>query len=171
MKYAFLHKNFQALTFELRVIFLAHLANVILCFTPWFYAAPGYDEPFYNNAFQGVGFLIGTFIFLLSLSVVGLFVNRLCEYHKIKKWYIPESHFYFLVGLLQILLLILMWSVLFYVSREYEVSEIRFGFFATFLAQIAGLTAAGLNIKSEKKKNVQSFFHNPPLDHSTDEKK
>ena len=40
---------------------------------------------------------------------------------------------------------------------EYEIAEIRFGFFATFIAQIVGLTAAFLNIQNEEQKISKGF--------------
>ncbi len=160
MKTAFLRKNFQNFSFELQVIFFAHLATAIFCFFPWFAADPAYEDPFFNTAFGGAGFLIGIFIFLVSISIVLFLLNRLFEYQKVKLSF-SESAFYFYAGIEQIVFLVLMWSVLFYISRTYEVSEIRFGFYGAILAQIMGLTAAFLNIKNEKRDSVRNFFSHP----------
>lgn len=157
MKYAFLHKNFRDLTFERKTIFLAHLATILFCFTPWFSADPVYEEEFFFNAFQGTGFLIGFFIFLISLIIVLLFMDQLFEKRKIKLSF-SENILYFSTGAQQILLLILMWSVLASVGNQFESHSIRFGIFLTFMAQIAGLVATFLNFQIEKQNQAKNFF-------------
>ncbi len=149
MKHASLNKNYQSLSFELKIIFWAHLITAIFCFFPWFTTNPLYDNSFYYNAFEGTGFLIGIFIFVLSLCIALFFLNRLLEYRKIKLSF-PEPLLYLLIGLEQLILLILMWSVLFSMSQEFEFAEVRFGFYVAFIAQIISFTAAFLSIKMEK---------------------
>lgn len=153
MRHAFFKKNYYALSFEQKIIFFAHSLTVILCFFPWFSASPTYDDPFFYNIFQGTGFLIGYTIFLLSLGVTLFFLNKLSEYKKLKLTF-SEPPLYFAIGVEQLIFLTFMFSILYSTTKEYEVAEIRFGFFVTFVSQMVGLTSAFLNIKNEMQKEI-----------------
>lgn len=153
MRHAFIKKNFHVLTLEQKIILFAHALTVILCFFPWFSANPSYDNAFFYNIFQGTGFLIGYTIFLLSLGVTAFFLNYLSEYKKIKLP-LPEYSLYFVIGIEQVIFLLFMFSILYATTKEYEIAEIRFGFFLTFIAQIVGLTAAFLNIQNESRSKI-----------------
>ncbi len=159
-KFAFMRKNFKTLSFEMRVIFLAHALTVLFCFFPWISVEPLYDSPYWNSGFFGPSGLVGLCIFLFSLSVVALFVDKLIESNRLK---LPVSeHSFFLgVGAQQVLLIILAWSVLISVSRDFEVSEVRFGIFLALLSQIIGLVAAYLHTQKESKQRVRAFFQHP----------
>ncbi len=160
MKYAFLNKNFRNLSFEKKTIFLSHALTLIFCFFPWFSSTPIYGEDFFYNAFKGPGFLIGFFIFIISLVIVMLFVDRLLEKQKVKLPF-PESFLYGVAGIQQIILLILAWSVLASTGLEQEGGTIRFGIFLVFIAQISGLVATFLFFQIEAQKTARGFFKHP----------
>ena len=162
MRYAFLHKNFRDLSFEKKVIFFSHLITLVVCFFPWFEANPAYEATFFYNAFQGAGFLIGTFIFSISLVIVLLFLDRLFE-KEVIKFPFSENTLYFVAGAQQILLLILMWSVLISTGKDFGDHEIRFGIFVAFVAQVSGLVATFLNYQLEKQQEAKKFFNHPSV--------
>ncbi len=160
MKHAFLHKNFRDLDFEKKIIFFAHLLTLIFCFFPWFQADPIGDVPFFYNAFEGPSFLIGLFIFLIAFVVVMLFIDRLLEKETVKLPF-PETHFYFAVGIQELILIIMAWSVLGSIGADYNDHAIRFGIFFVFMAQIAGLVATFLYAQIQTQRKAQDFFKNP----------
>lgn len=160
MKYAFVHRNFRALSFERKTIFLAHFLTLILCFFPWFQAEPVYGDPFYYNAFSGPGFLIGYVVFLISLVIFLLFVDRLFDKRKIKLTF-PENYLYGICGLEQVLLIVLAWSVLLATGKEFENSRIMFGIFVALIAQISALVATFLEMQQDKQQEVKDFFQMP----------
>ena len=157
---AFLRKNFNTLSFEMRVIFLAHAATALFCFLPWISVEPLYESPYWNSGFFGPSGLIGLFIFLFSIAIVIMFLDKLLETKRVKLPF-PEEYFFFGVGVEQMLLLVLAWSVLISVSRDFEVSELRFGIFVAILSQIVGLVATSLQMKKDKKQRVMDFFQPP----------
>jgi len=161
MRYAFLHKNFRELNFEKRVIFVCHLLTLAFCWFPWFEARLGdYSEPFDYHAFQGPGFLIGVFIFLISLFMIVYFLDRLFESERVQLP-ISENALFFGSSLLQILLIVLAWSVLFAIGKDYAEGSIRFGIFLVFVSQIAALVATFLNFQLGRQQQVRSFFRHP----------
>lgn len=157
-KTAFLHKNFRELGFELKIIFLAHLATAIFCFFPWVSYVPLYGESHFDNAFGGPTKIIGILIFVISLGIVGLFVAKL---FKLKKIGLPieENIIFIFAGIQQIILIICAWSVLLFISGGYDMSELRFGIIFCLLFQIFGVVAAYLLSRAGKKEEVVSFFH------------
>ncbi len=159
-RYAFIHRNFRALSFEQKAIFLAHLVTLVACFFPWFNATPKYTDPFFYNAFKGPAFLIGYVIFCISLIIFLLFLDRLLDKRKIKLTF-PENYLYGIGGLEQILLLILAWSVLLAVGNDYGDSEVRFGLFLALIAQIVALVATFLEWQQSKQQGVRDFFQLP----------
>jgi hypothetical protein len=163
-RFAFMRKNFNNLSFEMRVIFLAHALTALFCFLPWISVEPLYDSPYWNSGFFGPSGLIGLFIFLFSISVVVIFFDKLLETKRIKLPFSEES-FFFGVGAQQVLLIVMAWSVLVSVSRDFEVSEIRFGIFVALLSQIIGLVAASLQMKKDRKQRAMDFFQQPPRTH------
>ncbi|MCF7917472.1 hypothetical protein K9L27_00470 [Candidatus Gracilibacteria bacterium] len=160
MKYAYLLRNFKKLSFEERVIFLSHAATILFCFFPWISIEPLYDDPYWNSAFSGAGALIGAFIFLTSLLVALFFVDKILETKRILISF-PETYIFYATGIEQLIFLILSWSVLISVTRDFESSEIRFGIFACFLVQIAGLSATYLLAQNNQQKKAREFFHHP----------
>jgi hypothetical protein len=160
MKYAYLNRNLKKLSFEEQVVFFSHLATLLFCFFPWISVEPLYDEPYWNSAFSGPGTLIGVFIFGVSLLVVLYFLDRILESKRIN-FPFDVQHLFYGAGIEQMIFLILSWSVLLSVSREFENSEIRFGVFACVLTQIVGLVATYLYSQTKQKKEVQSFFQHP----------
>ena len=148
----------------MRVIFLAHALTALFCFLPWISVEPLYDSPYWNSGFFGPSGLIGLFIFLFSISVVVIFFDKLLETKRIKLPFSEES-FFFGVGAQQVLLIVMAWSVLVSVSRDFEVSEIRFGIFVALLSQIIGLVAASLQMKKDRKQRAMDFFQQPPRTH------
>ena len=160
MKYAFVHRNFRALSFEKKTIFLAHLATMIVCFIPWFSAEPVYGDPFFYNAFTGPAFLIGYVIFLISLVIFLLFLDRLLDKRKIKLTF-SENYLYGICGLEQLLLLVLTWSVLAVSGNQFESSMVRFGIFVALIAQVVGLVATFLELQQDKQEQVKEFFQLP----------
>ncbi len=173
MKYAFLAKNFNNLSFEQRVVFLAHAGTALFCFFPWLSIEPLYDEPYWHSAFGGSGALIGAFVFLVSLGVSIFFADKLFESKKISLPF-PENSLFFVAGIEQVIFLILAWSVLLSGASDFESSEIRFGISLSFLAQAAGIVAAYLQIQKDKVRATQEFFelprkHSLPRQHETKE--
>lgn len=168
MKYAYIHKNFRNLSFEKKIIFLVHAFTLVFCFAPWFSATPVYTDAFFYNAFEGPSFLIGTLIFLISLTIFLLYIDRIFEKQKVTLSF-SENILYFVTGSQQILLLILAWSVLMISGREFETHSIRFGIFVIFILQVAGLVATFLNYQIEQQKKAQAFFKHP--NENKDEKK
>ncbi len=160
MKYAFLHKNFRNLSFEIKTIFLSHFLTIISCFLPWYSSSSPYGEDVFYNAFKGPSFLIGFFIFVISFVIVILFIDRLLEKQKVKLP-ISEIALYGGAGVQQIILLILAWSVLVSVGINTEGGNVRFGIFFIFIVQIAGLVATFLFYQIESQKNVKKFFQHP----------
>ncbi len=166
MSHAYLKKNLDRLSFELKIVFLVHVLTMFFCLAPWFSAVPLYDDPFYYTAFEGShfpGFMIGICIFLVSFIVSAFFGNKMVEYRRVVLPF-SENKFYVMAGGQQIVLLVLMWSVLFSMGQDFESSEIRFGFFATFIAQVAGLTAALLHIKNVKQRSVRELLNSFKVD-------
>lgn len=160
MKYAFLNRNFKKLSFEERLVFGAHLATVIFCFFPWISVEPLYEDPYWNSAMSGSGALIGAFIFLLSLGVVLVFMDKILEAKRINISF-NENHLFFAAGIEQLIFLVLAWSVLIASAREFENAELRFGIFLCFLVQIVGLVAAYLQNQNLHKKKTRDFFQHP----------
>ena len=159
-KFAFVQKNFKNLSFEMRIIFLTHALTILFCFFPWISVEPLYESPYWNSGFFGPSGMIGLFIFLFSLSIVVLFADKILETKRITLPF-PERHLFVAVGAQQLLLIVLAWSVLVSISRDFEVSEIRFGILLAFLAQILGLVAAQLQTQKDKKQKVMDFFQPP----------
>lgn len=160
MKYAYLNRNFKKLSFEERVIFLSHAATALFCFFPWISVEPLYDEPYWNSAFSGPGALIGAFIFGVSLLVALFFLDQIMETKRVNLPFASRYLFYG-AGAEQLIFLVLSWSVLMSVTRDFESSEIRFGIFACLLAQVVGLVSAYLYAQAEQKKKAKSFFQHP----------
>ncbi len=160
MRYAYVHKNLRQLNFEKKVILAAHAITLIVCFFPWFEADPAYEPTFFYNAFQGPGFLIGTFIFVISLIITLLFLDRLFEKETVKLPF-GENLLYFIAGVEQILLLILVWSVLVYTGKDFGDHEIRFGIFVAFVAQVSALVATFLNYQLDRQHEAKKFFQHP----------
>ncbi|MCK5460854.1 hypothetical protein KAI58_02625 [Candidatus Gracilibacteria bacterium] len=165
MKYAYLHKNFRNLSFEKKTIFLSHTVTLLFCFFPWFSASPVYTEEFFYTAFGGPSFLMGIIIFFISFVVFLLFLDQLFEKQKINLP-VSENLLYFTAGAQQFLLLILVWSVLTMVGRDFENHEIRFGLFLAIISQICGLVATFLNYQLDQQKKAKEFFS-----HTTEQKK
>lgn len=160
MRYAYVHKNLRRLSFEKKVILGSHALTVLACFFPWFGAKPLYEPDFFYSAFSGPGFLIGYFIFTISLVIVLLFVDRLLEKEVIKLPF-SENYLYFGAGAQQILLIILMWSVLLSTGDDYAKHAIRFGIFIAFIAQVSGLVATFLNYQLDRQHEAKQFFQHP----------
>jgi len=160
MKYAYIHKNVRELNFESLVVAGCHFFTVVACFMPWFAATPTYGQIFWYNSFKGPGFLIGIMIFLISLSIVILFLDRIIEINKIK---LPVSanYVYLVAGMQQLFLIILLWSVLVAVGSSYSDHALRFGIFMAFALQVCGLAATYLNLQIEKKQAAKDFFQHP----------
>ncbi len=162
MKYAFVVKNFKALTFEQQTIFIAHLATLLFCFFPWLAVEPLYEDPYWYSAFRGATGLIGIFIFLFSLGVSLFWLEQIFDLKKIKKLPLTPAQIFLIVGLQQILLIVLAWSVLIVVGRSFENSELRFGLSAAFLAQCVGLVAAYLQLEKDRQGAAREFFQHAP---------
>ncbi|MCF7812186.1 hypothetical protein K9M59_01125 [Candidatus Gracilibacteria bacterium] len=160
MKYAFLKRNFQKLSFEERTVFLVHALTILFCFFPWISIQPLYDDPYWHSALSGPGFLIGTFVLILSVLVVLFYLDKILESNRIKTK-VPDTHIFLTAGIEQLILLVLAWSVLISISREFESSEIRFGIFAAFLAQVVGVVSAYLHLQNQQKKRARDFFQHP----------
>lgn len=160
MKHAYLHKNFRNLSFEKKLIFLSHAFTLIFCFFPWFSASPVYIDEFFYNAFEGPTYLIGMLVFLISFLIFLLFLDRLFEKQKVTLSF-SENILYFVCGAQQILLLVLAWSVLMVIGREFENHEIRFGISVIFILQVIGLVATFLNYQINQQKKVKQFFKHP----------
>jgi len=178
MKYAFLVKNFKNLSFEQKVIFLAHAGTVIFCFFPWLSVEPMYDNPYWHSAFGGSGALIGAFIFLFSLGIVLFFIDKIFDAKRISLPF-SENILFFTAGIEQLVFLILAWSVMVSGASGFESSEIRFGISLCFLSQVTGLMATYLQSQKNKIKVAKSFFQHPqkhassqePVKTEADEKK
>jgi hypothetical protein len=166
ISFAFIHKNFRTFSFETKIIFWVNLATVVFCFFPWLSINPSYGEKFFLNAFSSPGFLIGTFIFLISLTIVFIFLDKICETKKIKLP-LPETDFLTFAIIQQILFIVLAWSVLFSVGREYESATIRFGFFLIFLSQITAAVAVFLRKKNENQQSARNFLQHPEIKKET----
>lgn len=160
MKYAFLVKNFKNLSFEQRVIFLAHVGTALFCFFPWLSIEPLYDDPYWHSAFGGAGALVGAFVFLLSLGVVLYFADKILDSKRISLPF-SENTLFLVAGIEQLIFLVLAWSVLVSGASGFESSEIRFGISLAFLAQAAGIMATYLQIQKEKNKTARNFFQHP----------
>lgn len=162
MKYAYIHKNIRTLNLEKLVIFGCHFLTLIACFLPWFAAKPAYEKIFYYSSFRGPGFLIGIVIFLISLSVVVTFLDKIFERNAIR-FPFNENYFFFGAGLQQVFLIILMWSVLIATGNNYAEHSIRFGIFVAFAVQVCGLVATFLNFQLDKQHQAKAFFRHPEL--------
>ncbi len=160
IRFAFIHRNFRTLVFETRVILLANFATLVFCFFPWLSVNPNYGEKFFLNAFAGPGFLIGSFIFLISIVVVIILLDKICETKKINLSF-PETKILTIATIQQLVFIVLTWSVLFSVGRNYESATIRFGFFAIFLSQITAAVAIYLRKKNESQKSARDFLQHP----------
>lgn len=165
MKLAFLHKNLKHQSFEEKTILVGHLVTLGFCFFPWFAANPIYEEPFFYNAFSGPGFLIGTFIFVISLLIVLLFLDKLLEKKKVK---LPVADYtvYIFASSQSVMLTFLAWSVLSVVRRDFDDADIRYGILFIFVAQVVALVAAILHRQVKKQAQAQSFFQHPTLEKS-----
>lgn len=157
-KTAFLHKNFRELGFELKIIFLIHLATVIFAFFPWVSYVPLYGETYFDNAFGGPTKIIGLMVFIISLGIVSIFISKLLKLKSIKMP-VEEGIIFIFAGIQQIILIICAWSVLLIMGGGYDLSEIRFGIIFSLLFQIFGLVSAYLLNRSGKKEEVVSFFY------------
>ena len=163
MRYAFLHKNFRELNFEKKVIFVSHILTVVLCFFPWFeYDIGDFSPASSYNAFGGPGAMIGFIIALISFVIGLYFLDRLFESERVELP-VSENSLFFGASLQQLLLIVLAWSVLSFIGREYSQSAIRFGIFLAFVAQVTALVATFLNIQLDRQHQAQSFFNNPHL--------
>ncbi|MCF7846503.1 MAG: hypothetical protein K9M51_00235 [Candidatus Gracilibacteria bacterium] len=158
-RFAFVQKNFRALSFESRMLLGTHAGTLLFCFFPWIGVQPLYGEPYFHSAFEGHTWLMGTFIFLISLAVVGLFLDELLEKHWFR-WKVSKNKLFFVAGVQEIILLISIWSVLNVESRGFENAQIRFGFLLCVLLQVVGLVAVYLRARQAKKEQVVSFFQN-----------
>jgi hypothetical protein len=165
MKYAFIHKNIRRLPFEMKVILAAHLLTVIICFFPWLEAQPAYGDAVQYSAFSGPSFLIGTFIFLISVAIILLLADQVADSKKIRLPWSQKSVF-LTGGIQQVVLFILAWSVLFSTAKEWGDAEIRFGIFVGLMAQIVGLVATFLHWQNQKQSHARSFFQHPSADSS-----
>ncbi len=162
ISFAFVHKNFRSLSFETRVVLMANLATTVFCFFPWLSVNPNYGEKFFLNAFSGPGFLIGTLILLVSVSIVVIFLDKICETRKIKLPF-SETNLLSVATIQQLVFIVLAWSVLFSVGRSYENASIRFGIFAIFLSQITSAVALYLQRKNETQKTARDFLQHPKV--------
>ena len=160
---AFIAKNFRQLSLERKIIFFVHILTLFGCVCPWVAGQPLYEAPFAHNAFGGAHFLLGFLVFLISAGVVLFFVDEIFETQKLKIK-VRENFLFFAAGGQNLILTIGAWSVIFAFSREFVDTEIRFGIFIVFLAQIVGLVATYLNYQNEKQKKVHHFFNAPKSD-------
>jgi hypothetical protein len=154
----FLHKNFREMSFELKIIFLAHLATIIFCFMPWISYVPLYGNTYFDNAFGGVTKIIGILIFLISLGICLIFIAELFK-SKFIKLPVAKDVVFIFAGIQQIILLICTWSVLIFMGKGYDLLEIRFGIIFCLLFQIFGIVASYLLTREKEKKEVVKFFH------------
>ena len=119
-------------------------------------------DNFSYSAFSFFSFLIGSLIFLISLGVVLLFLDKLFDWNRIKLP-IAERYVYLFASGEQIIFLILAWSVLFSETRSLSPVEIRFGIFVCFLVQVIGVVAAQLHYQNVQKRNARRFMQHPPV--------
>jgi heme/copper-type cytochrome/quinol oxidase subunit 1 len=157
-KTAFLHKNFRDLKFELKLIFFMHLLTVVFCFLPWISYAPLYGSNYYENAFGGSIKLIGLLIFLISLAICVIFIDKLFKTKKIKLP-VSENTIFVFAGIQQIILIVCAWSVLLFMSGGFDLLETRFGIVFCLLFQIFGVVTAYLLTREKEKNEVINFFH------------
>lgn len=162
MRHAYIHKNLRELNPEKLVILACHIATMFACFMPWFTAQPSFSEHFWYWAFNGPGFLIGFAIFLISLMITVLFLDKILERNAIKLP-LDENYLFFAAGIQQLFLITLMWSVLHSVGGSYSDHSLRFGIFLAFGVQVCALVATFLNFQLEKQKEAKSFFQHPEL--------
>ncbi len=160
MRYAFLARNYREINFEKKVIFWSHVATMVACVLPWVEYVPNYEPIVIQNALQGYHYLLGMFLFTLSLIIVLLYLDRLFEKHTIKLP-ISENYVYAGVSLQQVFIIIMIWSVIGAFARDYTDVSTRFGIFVALIAQISCLVATFLNYQLEKQTVAQSFFQNP----------
>ena len=159
-KYAFVQKNFRRLNFESRVLFFAHALTLVFCFFPWIGVEPLYGDPYYRSAFVGHIWLMGAFIFLISLAGVGVFLDELLEKSWFR-WRVSKNKLFFVAGIQQLILIVSAWSVLQAESRGFENSQIRFGFWLCAALQLMGIVAVCLRSQQAKKESVTNFFQPP----------
>ncbi len=157
-KTAFLHKNFREMEFEMKIIFLVHLLTIAFCFMPWISYSPLYGDTYFNTAFGGLTKIIGILIFLVSLGICLIFVAELFK-SKIIKLPVSKETIFIFAGIQQIILIVCVWSVLMFMGKGYDLSEIRFGIIFCLLFQVFGLVSAYLSSRIEKKDEVVRFFH------------
>ncbi len=157
-KIPFIHKNFRDLKMELKVVFGSHFLTAISCFLPWVSYEPLYGESYFDNAFNGPIKLIGFLIFLISLVIIIIFVDKLLKTKKIKLP-ISENIIFIFAGFQQIILIICAWSVLLFLGGGFNSLQTRFGIIFSLLFQIFGLVSAYLLTRDKKKEAVISFFH------------
>ena len=104
--------------------------------------------------------MIGFIIALISFVIGLYFLDRLFESERVDLP-ISENALFFGTSLQQLLLIVLAWSVLAFIGREYSQSAIRFGIFFAFIAQVTALVATFLNAQLDRQRQAQSFFNNP----------
>lgn len=153
-------RNFRNLDMEEKLIFSSHAATIFLCFFPWIALTPVYGVAETFNAFSGPTKLMGWLIFLLSLVGIAFFADKILQ----KKWLkfsIPNELILGFGSFQQVILLICIWSVLVQYGQGFENSEILFGLFLCFFAQVLALAATHLLMKKGKKKAVEDFFTTP----------
>ena len=162
-KYAYFQKNIRDLSFEKKILFGVQILTMFGCFAPWFSAEPiAYQVPILTNAFTGVTFLMGWLIFIIALGVSVFFLDRLLEKEKIKLPF-SENFLYFFSHGLQLLLIVLAWSVLSIDASGYGTSEIRFGLFFCLIIQIVGFVSAYLNYQASLQAESKAFFKYPKV--------
>ncbi len=168
-------QNMRRMGLEEQMLFGAHITTIVACFLPWVSFDPLYGPSSYLTAFSGAIWLIGAFIFVLSLAAVVIFLDKLLEKHVIKLK-VAESTILTGISLLSLILLICAWSVLRHVGQGYAGIEVRFGLALCLIAQITALVSLWLQEKNSNKSQTQEFFQLPTekksrQSHSTHPKK
>ena len=153
-------QNARRLSFEEQVLLGAHVTTAFSCFLPWVSYDPLYGPSNYQNAFSGATWLIGTLIFLASMAVMALFVDRLLDKHVLRKL-LPEDPLLKGGSIFSIILLICAWSVIINIGQGYAGVELRFGLALCLISQVSALVSLWLRNKSEKKSEAEEFFQLP----------
>lgn len=158
-------QNFRRLSSEEQILFGAHALTVIACFLPWASFDPLYGPSSYQSSFSGSTWLIGSFVFVLSLAVVVMYLGSLLNKKLVE---FKTNRNLMLAGgsVLSLILLVCAWSVLRHVGQGYAGIEIRFGLALCIIAQIAALVSLWLQGKAEQKSKTQEFFRLPSKEKS-----
>ena len=150
LRTAFLHKNFRDMGFEMKLVFLMHLATIAFCFMPWISYLPLYGSSYFDNAFNGPTSIIGSIIFLISLAICTLFAVKLLKFKKLTLP-VDENIVFLVAGIQQIILIICVWSVLLLIGSG-NLSEIRFGIsFCLFFSNVRSSCLLFTNSREKTK--------------------